>query len=92
MLSSSVCTDPKLVPPPSARTPEPGWALDEVMLAFPLLLSSSVLLLPPVDNFDFRCPKLLLYLTGGPGFGDPDIEDGLARSEAFREPLEGTEP
>lgn len=61
------------------------------MLAFPLLLSSSVLLLPPVDNFDFLCPKLLLYLVGGAGLGELDIEEGTACSPALGEPREGTE-
>lgn len=82
--------EPELAPPPSANTPDPGWALDEVKLAFPLLLSSSVLLLPPMDNLAFLCPKLLLYLCGGPGFGELDTEEGT--SAAIGEPREGTEP
>lgn len=81
--------EPELAPPPSANTPDPGWALDEVKLAFPLLLSSSVLLLPPMDNLAFLCPKLLLYLCGGPGFGEEDIEGASA---TFGEPREGIEP
>ena len=59
ILSSSVGIDPEL-PPPSASTPDPGWAAEDVRLVFPLLLSSSVLL-PPVDSFAFLCPKLLVY-------------------------------
>jgi len=62
MLSSSVCRDPELPSSPSANKPEFGW-LEEFKLAFPLLLSSSVLfvLLPPPDeNLDLRWPKLLL--------------------------------
>ena len=81
--------EPELAPPPSAKTPDPGWALDEFKLAFPLLVSSSVLLPPPIDNLAFLCPKLLLYLCGGPGFGELDIE---GTSVTLGEPREGTEP
>lgn len=81
--------EPELAPPPSAKTPDPGWALDEFRLAFPLLLSSSVRLLPPTESFAFLCPKLLLYLCGGPGFGELDIEGASA---ALDETREGTDP
>ncbi len=83
MLSSSVGIEPELAAPPSARTPEPGWAVDEVTLALPLLLlSSSVLLPPPTDSFALRCPKLLLYLDIGAGLGELELEDWMARSTA----------
>lgn len=88
MLSSSVGIEPEL-PPASARTPEPGWAADELRLVFPLLLSSSVLL-PPVDNFDFRCPKLLVYRGGCPGLGEVDADSNTAGTGG--EVLDGREP
>ena len=92
MLSSSVAIDPELAPPPSAKISEPGCAIDEAMLALPLLmLSSSVLLPPPDDNFAFRCLKLLLYLVGA-GFGELDPEDVATCSCAIGEPREGIEP
>lgn len=62
------------------------------MLAFPLLVSSSVLLLPPVESLDFLCPKLLLILVGGAGLGELDIDEGTACSPGMGEPREGTEP
>ena len=61
------------------------------MLARPLLPSSSVRLLPPVDSLDFRCPKLLLYLVGGPGLGELEVDNGIPCSAALSEPR-GTEP
>lgn len=60
MLSSSVLMDPELALPPSASTPDPGCAFEDVTLVFPLLLLSSSALLPPTDNRARRWPKLLL--------------------------------
>lgn len=82
ILSSSVAIESELAPPPSANTSDPGCAVDELTLAFPLLvLSSSVLLLPPPDeSFAFLCPKLLLYFVIGAGLGELEAEDVTACS------------
>ena len=90
MLSSSVGIEPELAPPPSARMPEPGCAVEDVMLALPLLLLSSSVLLPPTDNRAFRCPKLLLYLDID-GFGELETDDGGACS-GVDVPFEATIP
>ena len=51
------------------------------MLAFPLLLlSSSVLLPPPTDNLLRLCPKLLLYRGTGAGLGELESEEGAGAS------------
>lgn len=55
-------------------------------------MSSSVLLLPPVESLDFLCPKLLLILVGGIGLGELDMDEGTACSPETGEPREGTEP
>ena len=90
MLSSSVWIEPELVPPPSAKTPDPGCATDDAMLAFPLLLlSSSVLLPPPIEVLAFRCPKLLLYLETGGGFGELEPDNVGICSGGTGDPLEG---
>jgi hypothetical protein len=55
MFSSSVWRDSPLLPAGSAKIPDPGWALEEVALAFPLdMLSSSIRTLPPEDNLPRR--------------------------------------
>jgi hypothetical protein len=61
ILSSSVCKEPELPPPPSARIPEPGCK-EEEMLCLPLLFwsSSTSLLAPPNDERPRRWLKLLL--------------------------------
>lgn len=79
MLSSSVSTTGK-TPEVESRCPV-AIADDELMLAFPLeLLSSSVLLPPPVE----RRPRLwlneLLYFEIGACFGEADIEEKTACS------------
>lgn len=66
---------------PSARSPEPGWALDEVALALPLELSSSILLVPPDEGRPRRWVNELLYLEIGAGFGDAEFEDDMACSD-----------
>ncbi len=82
--------EPELVVP-SARTPDPGCAPEEAMLALPLLLSSSVRLLPPVECAAFLCPNALLYLLGGAGaLGDTESKDGCPCSAAAGEPLDTT--
>ena len=92
MLSSSVGMDPELAPPPSARIPDPGCAADEVILVLPLLLLSSSVLLPPLtESLTFRCPKLLLYLANGAGFGELDKDDVAAWPGPIGELREGIE-
>ena len=56
------------------------------MLAFPLLVSSSVRLLPPVESFPFLWPKLVLNLCCAGGFGEP--ETGAEGSAGLGEPRE----
>jgi hypothetical protein len=95
MFSSSACKESALVPVPSARIPDPGWAFDEAVLPLPLeLLSSSVLMGPPEDNLPRRWLNELLYLEIGAPLGEADVEDGLACSavvsKVFRWPMEGT--
>lgn len=90
MLSSSVWREPELVPP-SGKTPDPGCAAEDVALALPLLLSSSVLL-PPVESFAFRCPKLLLYLAGAGGLVELAGDGGPACSFVLGELRDGTCP
>lgn len=92
MLSSSACKEPALAPsPPSAKTPELGCIAEELILALPLeVLSSSVLLPPPVDNLPLRWLKELLYFEMGAGLGDADIGEAIVFSDvscldAFRE-------
>lgn len=63
IFSSSVCTESAPPTSPSARTPEPGWTVEDVTLAFPLeLFSSSVLLAPPDDGLPLLWLNELLYL------------------------------
>ena len=69
-----------LVPVISASKPEPGWALDDVALAFPLELSSSTLLMPPEEGLPRRWLKALLYLDIGAGRGDAEVGDGATLS------------
>lgn len=92
MLSSSVGIDPELAPPPSAKIPDPGCAVDEVMLVLPLLLLSSSVRLPPLtESFAFRWPKLLLYFAKA-GLGELDDDDDVTTGPCpIGEPRAGIE-
>lgn len=81
MFSSSAWMDSALVPVASARTPEPGWTLEDAALVLPLEWSSSSLFVPPEDGRPRRWLKELLYLDIGAGLGEAEFEDEMACSE-----------
>lgn len=70
-----------LVPVGSASKPEPGWAAEDVALALPLEVSSSVRVVPPPEERrPRRWLKELLYLDIGAGLGEAELEEAMAFS------------